>query len=307
MTRSLVIVAHGTVETTADLPAFVQEIRRGRPAPAELIRELTHRYDTVGGSPLLEHTRDQARALGDHMGMETRVAMRLSSPRLHDVLVDKGPDDEVILVPAAPFSVAVYEAAAHKELSLLAHPPQLRCVKPWGTAPELIAAYVEGILGAIGDKSDATHVILSAHSLPQVVIDRGDLYAQQFESTCRLVTEGLRSALAQKGLGPTRVDHCYQSQGAMEGEWLGPDLESTMRAAQKGGAERVIVSPIGFLTEHIETLYDLDVEAAKQAASWGLGWERVPALGSHPGLIAAMAGAVLHLGQGSFSAPGSSR
>jgi ferrochelatase len=222
-------------------------------------------------------------------------------------LADKGPDDHVILVPAAPFSIAVYEAAAHKELSQIADPPRLSCIKPWGAAPDLIAAYVEGVLGAIGERSEGTHVILSAHSLPQVVIDAGDLYAEQFTNTCELVTEGIQNGLAEQGRAQLKVHACYQSQGAMQGDWLGPDLESTMLAAKTDGAQRLVVSPIGFLTEHIETLYDLDVEAAQRAKSWGMAWQRVPALGSHPGLIAAMAQAASDVGKGTFSASGSSR
>lgn len=274
------MVAHGTVERVEQLPDFVREIRRGRPAPPELIEELTARYERIGQSPLLGWTYRQAEALSREAGLPTRVAMRLWDPRVPDVLADLGPHDHVCLVPVAPFSVHVYEAAARRAMQGKAEAPQLTCVEPWGEDEELIDAWADGIRTAWGGRpADEDHaLILTAHSLPRAVIERGDPYAEQFERAARKVGNRVGGSWTV----------AYQSQGASDDAWLGPTLLDEMRGCREQGIRRVTVAPIGFLAEHVETLFDLDVEAAEQAGDLGLEFVRVPALGTGPGLIRAM-------------------
>lgn len=279
---TLLIVAHGTVESDDDLPAFLSEIRRGRPAPPELLVELRERYRAVGGSPLLEQTQAQARALGRKLGLEARVAMRLWTPRVETVLADLTARDRVCLVPMAPFSVAVYEQAARTSLAKLVDPPVLQSIAPFGARPELVSAWVSVTQEALPSALAQTEVLLTAHSLPQFVIDSGDAYAREFEQAAGAVAQRL----------PVRSEFAYQSQGAVAGAWLGPSLADKMREAASRGIKQLVVSPIGFLTEHIETLYDLDIEAAGLARELGLRLIRAPALQESPGLIAALAAAV---------------
>lgn len=283
MSWTVLLVAHGTVENLEDMEQFLFEIRRGRAASPELLGEMCAKYRHVGGSPLLSHTRNQASALERELGIPTRVAMRLWHPRVSDVCEDLGPQDRVCLVPLAPFSVAVYEEAARRDLRRLVEPPQLSCVKPWGGAPQLLASFAAETLKHLKPSGSPTRelVILTAHSLPQAVIDRGDRYQIEFESCAREVERlvGRDSVLA------------YQSQGADGGIWLGPTLLQRMQQAKREGYERVVISPIGFLSEHIETLYDLDVEARMHAQALELEYVRVPALGDHPGLVSSLASA----------------
>lgn len=280
----IVLIAHGTVESLDDLPAFVAEIRHGRPAPPELIEDLRSRYQHVGGSPLLRLTRELAGDVARASGLETRVAMRLWNPRLSEVIADLGPDDEVILVPLAPFSVAVYERAARAELTRLKEAPRLLVAPAFGRHPELIDAWAGGILKVLDEAGPSFlpgAVICSAHSLPSAVIAAGDPYESEVRATAELVfsrLKELRPALAEI---PLQV--AFQSQGAMAGAWLGPSLEETLTALKDRGS--VCVAPFGFLSEHIETLYDLDVEAKIQAQSLGLRWLRVPALNRADGLL----------------------
>src|SRR5690606_7044454 len=200
--RVALLVAHGTISNLDDLPAFLQEIRRGRPAPPELLAELRHRYEAVGGSPHLAETEAQARALSTRLGIETRTAMRLFHPKVGEVVSDLGADDEVILAPLAPFSVSVYEQAARTELKARENPPRLRCIGPYGEAPDLIAAHIATIESAVHGLShsskgkrpferEASRVILTAHSLPTFVIRAGDDYERQFRQSTRLIAEGL--------------------------------------------------------------------------------------------------------------------
>ncbi len=286
MTKSspwkVLLVAHGTVEKLEDLPDFLLEIRRGRPASEELVAEVERRYRLVGGSPLLEGTRRQAAALGARLGLEARVAMRLWRPRVAEVLSDLNSEHRVCLVPMAPFSVPVYESAARAELTDAGLGVELCCVEPWGQQPAVIEAWARGILEALPVDREGCEVILSAHSLPQRVIDSGDPYADQFERAARMVAQRL----------PVVARTAYQSQGAAAGAWLGPSLEEQMRSAQARGVRHLVVAPIGFLTEHIETLYDLDIEARDLAQELGLRWTRVPTLEASSGLIEGLATAV---------------
>ncbi len=277
------MVAHGTVENLADLPQFLLKIRRGRPAPPELIHEMEERYRAVGGSPHLEETKLQAAELQNALGIEARAAMRLWNPTVAEVTADLSEDDRVILVPLAPYSVTVYERAARAELEERPAPPQLRAVSPWGQLDELIEAQTRLVREALADSErSTTQVILTAHSLPQAVIDAGDQYAQEFERAARRVAEGL----------DCEATIAYQSQGASGGAWLGPTLLEAMTSAKQQGKKRVVVAPMGFLSEHIETLYDLDIEAKGQARDLGVDFVRVPTLRTDAGLIRALCRAV---------------
>ncbi len=275
MSDLLVLVAHGTVESLDDLPAFVLEIRRGRPAPPELLVELRRRYERVGGSPLLTSTRQLGAAVEAVTGLETRVAMRLWEPRLEEVVKDLGPSDRVCLLPLAPYSVHVYEAAASRALQRLSAPPALVCVPSWGEEPELLEAWRSRIalVDPPEDRAERA-VVLTAHSLPLEVVEKGDPYALEFERAARRL-EGLLGR-------PCRV--AYQSQGEGGGAWLGPDLKTTLEQVRLDGAAEVVVAPVGFLAEHIETLFDLDVEAKEKAKQLGLRFTRVETLGTDPAL-----------------------
>jgi ferrochelatase len=277
----ILLVAHGTVETTDDLPDFLRRIRRGREPSAELVQELTHRYQAIGGSPLLRLTSAQAAALEQVSGLRSFVGMRLWRPEVSDVLRHalQAGFTRLAVVPLAPFSVGVYHAAALQSLASLgaeAASLELRSVAPWGGHPRFIAAHEQTIRPHLTADSE---LILTAHSLPMVAIRAGDTYAEEVANTARAVAAalGVEAHLA------------YQSEGADGGQWLGPSLRAVLEQRAARGARRVVVAPIGFLADHVETLYDLDVEASAWAKELGLEWVRVPALNLHPELILALA------------------
>lgn len=274
----VLLVAHGTVRGVDELPDFVRRIRRGAPPPEGLLEELRERYEHIGGSPLLEITAEQARALEAELGVPTYVAMRLWHPFVEEVLRDVRDVDRMCVVPLAPFSVHVYREAARKAFEATPGAPEAVFAEPWGEEPELIAAHARAVRAAARTLDD-TEIVLTAHSLPVQAIRAGDPYCRQFEASARAV---------ERALGrPCRI--AYQSQGAVGGEWLGPSIEETFVSLVEAGAHRVAVAPIGFLADHVETLYDLDVAAAEQARCLGLELVRVPALNTDPGLIAALA------------------
>jgi len=283
--HGVLLTAHGSVEALDELPEFLKRIRHGRPAPAELVAEVRRRYTAIGGSPLLRITREQAALLSEQLRMPVFVGMRLSKPELGEAFAEarRAGVRRLCVVPLAPYSVHVYAAAAEKALAASEGArPELVPVAPYGTSSELVGAHAARIRESLGDADDATAVVLTAHSLPQGVIDGGDPYQREFELSARAIGSALERNVAI----------AYQSQGFGGGAWLGPDLRSVFEAEKARGARRLVVAPVGFLADHVETLYDLDVEAEAWARELSLDFTRVPALNAAPSLIDALAAAV---------------
>jgi ferrochelatase len=282
----ILLVAHGTVRSSSELPEFVARIRHGRPAPSGLIAELTRRYEAIGGSPLLRVTAEQARALEEKSGLPVLLGMRLWEPSVEDALRDAARRDlaRLVLVPLAPFSVAVYGAAARRSLETVraelgARTPELVVCEPWGCEPAFIEAECAALAEPLRRLPPDGAIVLTAHSLPRAAIRAGDRYQAEVEASAAAIVERLGRA----------CELCYQSQGADGGEWLLPDLARTFERLAGEGTKHVTLSPFGFLADHVETLYDLEIEARGFALALGLTFERVPALNSAPGLIEALA------------------
>jgi ferrochelatase len=286
---AVLLSCHGTISRPSDIPAFLTNIRRGRPAPEEIVREVTHRFEVIGGSPLMRHSEDQANGLSARLGVPVRVAGRLWEPYPKDVVADLFASGvrRLLSLPLAPQSVDVYnavvrEAARSFEGLALVEAPA------WGSERALIDAFVETIDDALAlidftsQPRAETAVVLTAHSLPKRVIAAGDPYEQQFREMAGLVARAL------EGRGhPVLV--AFQSQGMTGDEWLGPDLPSTFRSLVERGISGAVVAPIGFVAEHVETLYDLDVEAPKIAKDAGLArFSRARAVNARPRFIDAL-------------------
>lgn len=279
--QGALFVAHGTVSDLDEIPAFLARIRHGRPAPPELVAETRRRYELIGRSPLLEVTLEQAARVKSDVGVPVFVGMRLSDPSVESALEQAAGAglDELVVVPLAPFSVHVYGAHAERVAQGLRERgvavPKLRLVSPWGTHEALVRAHAEAIRPHL---TPGTLLVLTAHSLPLSVIRSGDGYQAQVDASARAVGGALGAD----------YELAYQSQGLDGGEWLGPSLLETLERARERGVTRVAVAPFGFLGEHVETLYDLDIEARAHAGRLGLELSRVPALGVAPGLIEAL-------------------
>jgi protoporphyrin/coproporphyrin ferrochelatase len=273
----VLLIAHGTVENLDDLSAFVTRIRHGRPAPPGLVEELRRRYEAIGGSPLLRITSEQARALAKRLEAPVLVAMRLWEPGVEQALAGAAALglERLIVIALAPFSEHVYWDAALKVAASARSGVELVRTSAWGEEPEFIAAHAE-LIRAHAPADSA--VVLSAHSLPSAVVERGDPYAQLVAAS--------HSALVEALGRPARL--CYQSQGEGGGDWLGPSVRETLAALAAEGQRRVVWSPFGFVADHVETLYDLDIEARALAKEVGVELSLVPALNLHPGLIAAL-------------------
>lgn len=320
---AVVLIAHGTVESLDELPEFLKNIRRGHDAPPELLAEVRRRYEAIGGkSPLLDVTRSLAEKLAVRLHMPVAIAMRLFRPYPKHVLAELAMEGitRIYTVPLAQHSAPVYGAAmtaAGKEVA-----PQIEVVNApnWGQIPELTKAYADAICrgvdevryaqarrytsqsdyevalssGEVDERPPA--LVLTAHSLPVAVVRGGDPYEQEFRASADAIVAECKA----RGVAFSDVRVAFQSQGIGTGmEWLGPDLDATLRelaAAAAGGATRnVLVAPIGFLADHVEILYDLDIEAKASAEALGMTLYRSASLNDGEGMVAALEAVVRKL------------
>ena len=284
---AVILACHGTIADLADLEAFLRNVRRGHPAPPELVAEGRRRYEMIGPSPLMATSRRQAELLEARLEIPCRAAGRLWHPYPSEVLDELAAlgATRVLSLPLAPQSVHVYHAAVEEAASKLNDMSVIRS-PAWGEEPALIEAFAETIqeaLSKLGEVDPAkTVVLLTAHSLPTRVIAAGDPYEKDFRAMAARVGD----RFASRGLS---VEVAFQSQGASGGPWLGPDFVDVMRQAASRGARGVVVAPIGFISEHVETLYDLDVDGAAAAREAGLVYARAAAVGAREKVIDALA------------------
>lgn len=293
----ILLVAHGTPATLDDIPAFLDNIRRGRPTPPAVVQAVRERYEAIGGtSPLLTTTRAQAQLLEKKTGLPWFVATRMWHPTFDEVLRElaaSGSPRELIVVSAAPHSAHVYFAAlkqvAQKLESEGVPVPTLHPSPCWGDNPDYVGAWASATkreLDRLGVRKVARAVLIpTAHSLPMRTVEAGDPYPRLVAETANAVVQGLGDVSLPSMLA-------FQSQGMSEDPWLGPDLPTVFARAASTGAEGVVLVPVGFPAEHVETLYDLDIEAHEIAKEQGLWLARVPCLDTDDGLIAALQGVV---------------
>jgi ferrochelatase len=295
---AVLLVVHGSVDREEDVPAFVTNIRHGRPAPQSVIDEVLRRWRLIGGSPLTAITDAQARALEARLGLRVAVGARMWHPYVQDATLSLARQrvTRVLSLPLAPYSIDMYNEVARKACAAAGIDDVVDC-PPWALEPTLVDAFVETIapkLAAVAATAETrdtsrTHVVLSAHSLPLRVVRAGDRYEHEVRATAAAVAAKL-ARLGELGVPEERCHVAFQSQGMDGGEWLGPDLPTSFRTLADAGAREIVVAPIGFLADHTETLFDLDVEARAQAEALGLAFHRATALNESKLLLDAMEG-----------------
>jgi ferrochelatase len=302
---AVLLVSHGSVDDLDDLGAFLTTVRRGRPAPPGLVVEVRRRYEAIGGSPLNAVNRTLAEKLAAKLGgdLVVEVANRLWRPFTRDAiaaLAERGVRRAVV-VPLAQHSAHVYALDAVKaaEGSSVA----VTCAPSWGGRADLSAAFVTRIAAKLKASPDRarTTVLMTAHSLPKSVIDAGDPYEEDFRASADAVAAALRACglvTSREGDGGAHADVAFQSQGLEgHGAWLGPDLAQALGDAKARGDRHVVIAPVGFLADHVEILYDLDVEARRMAEDRGLSYARAASLNAADDFVAileAVARPLLH-------------
>ncbi len=298
----VLLMAYGAPATLDDVADSFTHIRDGRRPPPERVEELVGRYRQIGDvSRLLKITEEQGRALQERLdtdaGPPVRVftGMRHSPPFIADRvsgIAASGVRHLVGLVLAPHYSsmsVGKYHAILRESLGALASPPSLIEVKSYHDHEGFIAAVVEALREALADvrresgEEPPPRVIFTAHSLPARILDEGDPYRDQVETTARL---------AAAAAGVDRWEVAFQSASPTGEPWLGPDFIERIRACGEAGERGVIVAPIGFVSEHLEILYDVDILARKAAAAAGVRLWRTPSMNTRPDFVGALASIV---------------
>lgn len=325
----VLLMAYGAPETLDEVEPFLLDVRGGRPTPAELVAEVVGRYRAIGGgSPLLGVTRAQACALQarlrahPELGGRFRVAvgMRHWQPRIGRAvaaLVAEG-CTRLVAIPLAPhvsrMSVGAYfdaldEALGGQEPSPFHEVHEVHKVEGFHDHPLFVQAWVERVrsglerVAAGGWDLRETELLFTAHSLPRSIVADGDPYPEQLVETIREVTARIPRELVEM-LAPAAGQPAswwrlsYQSAGARAVPWLGPSLGETLVELAAAGRRHVLVAPIGFVSDHVEVLYDLDVEAAGRAEMLGMTLERTESLNTAPLFVEALAELVRRALQG---------
>ena len=278
----VLVMAYGTPATPADVEAYYTHVRRGRPPTPELLADLQARYRAIGGtSPLLERTRAQAAGIGRALGEGWRVelGMKHASPFLEEAveaLATAGVRRAVGVVLAPHYSVlSVGEYAERASKAAAAVGLELAMVRSWHLEPGYVDLLANFVVASLEGLPEQAHVLFTAHSLPARILELDDPYPDQLAETAAAVAE-------RAGLPPGSWSVAWQSAGRTPEPWIGPDLLSALRELRAAGAEAVLVCPAGFTSDHLEVLYDLDVEAAALAAQLGLAFARTPVPNDHP-------------------------
>ena len=287
----VLLMAYGGPASLDDLPGYLADIRSGRPTPKAVVEEIGHNYSLIGGkSPLLEITRRQGEAVETLLnanGVRYRVylGMRHWSPWIEETIRDMIADgiQRAVAIVMAPhyssMSIARYFKKIESGLEMYEGQIEFEYVNGHHTAPKYIQALVnrvrEGIARWPETVRDSVHVILSAHSLPERILKMGDPYQDQLFETARLVAQGT-------GLRDDQWSWSYQSAGRSGEAWLGPQIHDRVAQLAAKGVRNMVSVPIGFVCDHVEILYDIDILAQSVARTHGVRLERPPALNTDP-------------------------
>ena len=282
MIRSgVLLMAHGTPSSMEEMPEYLRLVRGGRPASPELVAEMTHNYEAIGGrSPLTDLTQAQGDALRQRLGADIPVAigMRNWKPFIKDAITGLAAErvTRIIGIPLAPqfstLSVSKYFDAAAQ---VLPAGVSLDAVHSFHAHPLLLDAFAERLRDARPGADE--DVVFTAHSLPARVVETGDPYPTEVAATA--------AGVAARA-GVARYHVAYQSAGRTPEPWIGPDVCALITEQAARGVRRFLVVPVGFVCDHTEILFDIDVQARAAAQSSGAALRRTESLNTQPTFIA---------------------
>lgn len=305
--QAVLLLAHGTPETADQIPEYLRNVVSGRPMPQHVVEEIQHRYALIGRSPLTELTEQHARLVEQELAaaghsVKVYLGMRNWRPYIPDVVRQMRADgvEEAAVLCLAPqnsrTSVGLYERAVRAEAGSL----RIDFTRGWARHPLLAEAFAERLRAAQAKLTAAlgaaVPVLFTAHSVPTRTVEpqpevagqsrewpagSPDPYAEEARHTAELVVERVP--------GIPRWWFAFQSQGASGGPWIGPTVEETIDQIVAEGVKTLLLQPIGFLCDHVEILYDVDIAFRQYAAQRGLRLERPESLNASPTLARAVA------------------
>jgi protoporphyrin/coproporphyrin ferrochelatase len=299
-TTALLLMAHGAPNAVDDIPLYLKNIRGGTDSSPEVIALIRERYERIGGSsPMLDITRGQAEALEKFLNQgreqfKVYFGMRNWSPYIRDAvrqMMEDGIKKVFVLCLAPQYSMWSTERYFTSFKDALqecgAEGLEVHYISSWCDHPCLIDAFVEKYEQAIErlrqQGKDEVHTIFTVHSIPAFSLDEGDPYAEEYENTVRKIVERVQ---------PFRWYMAYQSQGMIPVAWLGPTVDSTLEKIARYGSKTVLVVPVGFVSDHIEILYDIDIDFVEYAKELKLDLHRTESMNLSPSFIEAMAAVV---------------
>jgi ferrochelatase len=296
VTDAVILLAYGGPDSLDDIPAYLLDIRGGRHTPQHLIDEITERYRLIGGrSPLLSITRSAAMKLKRTLHLPVYVGMRHWHPYIKDVVPKMVGDGvrRIIAICMAPhyssMSIGAYRARFDEAVAAVGHDVATDFVDNWHTQPVYLAGVAANVRATMTrfapQQQERIKVVFTAHSLPAAILERGDPYDRQLRETSSLLADQLK-------LHEDRWVFCYQSAAQTGIPWLGPQIEDLVVDLVAAGEKNLLVAPIGFIADHVEVLYDIDIAVSEIARSDGARVERTPMLNDGPALVAALRGLV---------------
>jgi ferrochelatase len=281
MSDAVVLMAYGSPERLEDVPAYYADIRGGRPIAPEHLEDLVDRYRRLGvedSNPLNEITEETRASLERELGFPVYTGMKHWTPRIADAAARAAAADRVVGLVLAPHYSALSIKGYRDQLeSALNGGAELRFVDSWHDDDAFVDVLADKVRGA------NEHVVFTAHSLPARILDLGDPYKEQLLETSRLVAERA---------GVDDWSFSFQSESPTGEPWLGPDILDHLRDLHGRGIGRVLVCPVGFVSDHLEIRWDIDVEAMELARDLGLELRRIEMPNAEPAFITALAGIV---------------
>ena len=300
---AILLLAHGTPEELGEIPEYLSNVTGGRPMPQHVIDEITHRYGLIGKSPLTILTLEQGRLLSESIGLPVYVGMRNWKPYIPQVVEQMRADgiQRIIAICLAPQNSRTSVGLYRRYLMAAAAGLEIDFVEGWADHPLLSEAFADRLRAVW---HPGLPVLFTAHSVPCRTIQAAqppaddapqilplkptndpDPYPLDAKRTARDVAAHFTTA----GLTPDQWFFAFQSQGMSGGPWLGPAVEDTLTALKAAGHSEVVIQPIGFLCDHVEILYDIDIGFREFGDSIGLKVSRPESLNSSPILIEALA------------------
>ncbi len=296
---AVLLMAYGAANSVDEVESYLADIRSGRPTNPKLVEEVKHRYRLMGGkSPLLEITRQQAQALEAQLNRNEKrfkvyIGMRHWHPYIKDTVdrIAKEGFRQIIALCMTPYYSKMSTGAYYKKLDEAVASTgidfEIRRIESWNNHPLFIEAIAQKIQKALDlfpdDVRSQVPLLFTAHSLPERILAEKDPYPDELHETVVLVMEKM-------GANPWRF--AYQSRGQTPEPWLGPEAADMIRELSEQEHRNLVMAPVGFISDHMETLYDVDVMYRQQCDARGIHFERVESLNATPLFIEAMASVI---------------
>jgi ferrochelatase len=279
----VLLLAYGAPRSLDEVERYLLDVRGGRPTPPDVVKDLVARYAAIGGtSPLLERTREQAVALATALGGRTPVyvGMRHWHPYIKDVLAEASAQGvrRAVVIALAPHFSRMSTGAYQKKVEDARGSIEVTFVSEWHNHPRFLDAVAGRVRKGLA-QFPAEAIVFTAHSLPERILADGDPYTAQLRAS----VEGVMARVGER-------EHvfAFQSAGRTGERWLGPDAGEVLDDLAARGRTQVLLCPIGFVADHLEVLYDIDIDLANRAKRLGVRLERAPSLNASPLLIEAL-------------------